>query len=336
LPLTVDHRREGLVGPVRDQGQVGVCWAHALSSVLDTGLRRSKSGADASALHVISARRSLWHSLWQNTGPGSFPTLTSEQRWPYQPAKACKLDEDPNETWCGSYYRVRPGSWRQDCRLRQELQAAELGGCFRINRVEHLDPQNSVQLCTALAEGDAVWIAIGFNREAWRSAAVRDGVIDPYRTTADLHAVSLVGYRTGIFGTRDFLVQNSWGADWGRGGYAWISEHTLRRHGQRAFRVQVEQTRRGCGIPRPVPPPPPTCSAGGLPDLLTGACSAPCSGGLPPAGGFCLPGVPALAPSGPARDRVPCPPGQATDGLTGQCRLTCASKLPPIAGICWL
>ncbi len=50
------------------------------------------------------------------------------------------------------------------------------------------------------------------------------------------HSLCVVGYDTNKFGGA-FEVQNSWGTDWGNGGYAWISEADFARFVYQAFEL---------------------------------------------------------------------------------------------------
>jgi hypothetical protein len=56
--------------------------------------------------------------------------------------------------------------------------------------------------------------------DAWYEATMNDGNLDEYRadTARGGHAVAIVGYRSDRF-----IVRNSWGTDWGDGGFAYAS-----------------------------------------------------------------------------------------------------------------
>ncbi|HRI67237.1 MAG TPA: hypothetical protein PK156_23500, partial [Polyangium sp.] len=54
LPGLVDHRTQGLTGPIKDQNPVGACAGFAISSVMDTAIRRRGRGDVVSPLHVFS------------------------------------------------------------------------------------------------------------------------------------------------------------------------------------------------------------------------------------------------------------------------------------------
>lgn len=70
----------------------------------------------------------------------------------------------------------------------------------------------------------------------WYEASVTDGELDHYKreTAGGGHAVALVGY------TRErFIVRNSWGTDWGDGGYGYASEEYARQAFTEAYGVKL-------------------------------------------------------------------------------------------------
>lgn len=277
-PREVDLRSRGLVGPVGDQGQVGVCWAFGLASTVDNALRRRGSHESVSALHVVS-QRETWDALWRphTRGPG----LTLEADWAYDPVKACRVQSKPDEA-CERAYGVTPGTWRSDPFLVIERMHADATRRYRIAAVEQLQaqPANVDQLVASLAEGQAVLAVFGVSHGGWRFSAVADGVIDDYSAAEAAHAVAIVGYRHVLF-ERQLLLKNSWGADWGDGGYVWMPERLVRQHLRHAVRLEVEPV-------SVAPAPVPTCGQGQVRDLLTARCSAPCPGGHEPIAGVCV------------------------------------------------
>ncbi|MBI3885417.1 MAG: hypothetical protein HY302_06775, partial [Opitutae bacterium] len=56
------------------------------------------------------------------------------------------------------------------------------------------------------------------------------------------HAVTLVGYQTATGRIEDavFVFKNSWGAEWGQGGYGTVTYHYLNRHLHDAVILEVQ------------------------------------------------------------------------------------------------
>lgn len=325
IPRSVDLRNRGLVGPIGDQGGAGVCWAFALATVMDSAARKAgHHDAVVAPLHVVAKKQ--WSALW---GRGRGAPLTVESVWPYDEGKACAFDEDNGES-CG-VAEAEPGSWRRDPALRHELSEADRQHRYRFRDVEQLEvePANIEQLASVLAEGDAIWAAFRFNGESWSQQAARDGVFEDYEDSKEYpgHAVAIVGYRTTL-GGKQFIIKNSWGTDWGHGGYAWMPERTVRKHLYRAFRLGVAATTNEPGDRRENPPQPHACAAGQVRDLMTGACSAPCAGVFPPVNGVC-----AFGGSTPSASSA-CPAGQLRDAISGACTPKCASGFPAAMGLC--
>lgn len=315
-PDAVDLHAMGLDGPVKDQQQVGVCWAFTISTLMENSLRRGGKTDVVSPLHIVA--EDAWddlHRLGKTEGK-----VTLEASWPYDPAKACKLKETPNDVWCEDAYHVEQGSWRNDPGLVTEKGRANQMGVYPITKIQKLTAPGSFdELAEVIAGGQAIYLSLNIDKTAWSNPP--GGVLAEYEVSAEYrHAVAAVGYRSTP--SRAILIHNSWGADWGAGGYAWVSESNLSKHANDAFVIEVEGGGgNGFGIPgvpgfnvpglpqipgipgMPWPglpgvpnqgqgqgqPAPGACAAGQVADVVTRACVAPCGNGLPPANGFCLP-----------------------------------------------
>lgn len=278
-PPMVDLRTMNLDGPVKDQRQTGVCFAFALTSVLESSLRKQGRADVLSPLHVVAA--DTWDDLW--TGKPN-EAITQEVNWPYDPIKACMLLKDHDS--CEQSYGVSVDSWQNDPALAMERNRVRGMGSVFAGRAQVLKKSPVDQALTALASGREVYINIQIDSAAWGWRGVKNGVLSEY-ATADRggHAVVLVGYRTlGL--ERQFLIHNSWGAGWGENGYAWISERGLRAHLMDAYLVDAI-----VAGPTTVQPPPvqaqTACSQGTAYDLGAARCAPVCPSGLAPFGGRC-------------------------------------------------
>jgi predicted secreted protein len=234
LPQTADLRASGLEGPIKDQQQAGVCWSFAISTVMDNALRRVGKSDVFAPLHIIA--QDEWDLLWDK---GAGRPIVGEAAWPYDPVKACKLDEHlANEHYCKDAYGIDGGSWRKDPELVNERTRAEASGAYKIVGMHPLAsrPGNIDEIMNVLAGGQAIWVAIELNMTAWTNSHMdAGGVIRDWEPDGvGGHAVTLSGYRT-INGKRQFLLHNSWGMSWAENGYAWISERMMRERLNDAF-----------------------------------------------------------------------------------------------------
>jgi C1A family cysteine protease len=365
LPPSVDLRSNGYDGPVKNQGMVGVCWSFAISTLMDNGLRRSGRADVMAPLHVISS--GVWEDMWANGG--SQKALVREQEWPYDPVKACELQQEEDD--CDQAYHVRRGAWRSDPPLVAETQRADASGSWRIATVEKLAsrPADPNQIASVVAGGQAIYVGMDIDTRAFQNKNLRDGVISDYAAGESGHALVVVGYRS-MGASRQFLVHNSWGTDWGDRGYAWISDAMVARFTHQAFVISVAA--RGApspatpttappapvptvqppalpsawpfpipgmsslpGVPGGTKSPSGTCAADQARDMVFGSCVKTCPGGSPPVAGFCPPSQagPSPAPTVP-QPAGGCSAGQVRDWLTGACVAQCANGLPPAGGAC--
>ncbi|MCC6522892.1 MAG: hypothetical protein IT373_09545 [Polyangiaceae bacterium] len=294
LPGAVDFRVLNLVGPVKDQAQVGACAGFALSSLMDNAARRIGRGDVVAPLHVYATYTGRGLESVQDR------PMTAEPIWPYDPVRACLLSDPSTASSCGSHYGVVPGSGRADPRLQAELAHADGSGLYRVDRFEELNPPFDMnQVAGLLAGGEALWLSLTFERAAWESDAVdQTGYLPYYPMPGDGigHAVLLVGYRFGPLG-REFLFQNSWGRDWGQQGFAWLPESMLQSHLRYAYRVRVSLAGAPAWPAPPGSPPvtPPGNASWPWPGLPAEWPALPWSGlpqALPLPAGWSLPGLP--------------------------------------------
>ncbi|MCA9640798.1 MAG: hypothetical protein KC492_08880 [Myxococcales bacterium] len=323
LPLSVDLRERGLDGPVRDQGQVGVCWSMAMSGVADNALRRAGQSEDASPLHLIANR--AYERLYTS---GQSEGFTREPVWRYDARSACKLKDYGNDD-CGDKLGVTQGSWSRDPKLVRAKRYANAHPFLRLADAESLSGTD--EIATALAQGRAAYLDLYIDQAVWSCRVMSGGRIPNYTSRSAAHAVTVVGYREGASG-REFLIKNSWGTQWGNAGYGWLQERTLQRNFRDAFVFEVRDSR-GSAFPhgQTTPDPTPTpnaCRTGQAPDLVFGICMPSCPGGKPSLGGLCVPQSPTASSS--------CGAGQGHDPLSGQCVSRCPSGLVPVGGVCWL
>jgi Papain family cysteine protease len=334
LPPDVDHRVTGVEGPVKNQGAVGACTAFSLSTAMDNAVRRLGRQEVVAPLHVWSKYAVPVMGVAGDRTVDE--NVTTEDIWPYDPAKACKLLRVPFDS-CGRAYRVSSGTGAFDPQLRAEQAAADMRGRYRLAAVEQLrtQPANVQELAAVLAGGDDVWASFWVDSEAWQGRGMVNGVIPDYVQREDEgHAVVLAGYRT-VNGAKQFLIHNSWGERWGDRGYGWISEAMVVRHLRSAYKIRIAEAG-APGLPK-ADPGGGGCSGGQVRDLVLGTCAAVCPSGSAPAAGVCLPAaVPGLPAPGqpPGGKPSACPQGQAPDAMTGQCVNLCPGGVPSIGGMC--
>lgn len=149
-------------------------------------------------------------------------------------------------------------TYRYDDQLCRTVELAEHGDALGFEvagwaRVEHGDLD---QVKGELARGHPVILSMvpdrGFHFLAGGGAVWRAGPRDPSERSG--HAITLVGYddRAGLF---EFI--NSWGTDWGDGGYGFMDHETFRNRVRGAFVIRPESEPRPPVPIEPPPPPPP-------------------------------------------------------------------------------
>jgi len=277
FPKTVDHRAENLEGPIKNQGGVGSCTAHSLSSALDNAAIRAKvlSPGDrdkmSSPLHVWS--RYGLPDMGAAADSNIAQPVAIYKLWPQSDREACMMFQADGSFArdCAETYNVKPGSWRSDPTIMAKYEKAQSEGIYKIASIEKLDtkPPNIEELMSILASGADIWAAFMIDGYAWSNKKMQNAVIPEYTSYTGGHAVVLSGYRETPSG-RQFLVHNSWGESWGDKGYAWVTENTVKKWLYYAYRVKITN-----GVPKEFLTDD-DCAPDELVDLGTGLCAVMC------------------------------------------------------------
>jgi hypothetical protein len=314
-PTSLDHRAQGLVGPVRDQGEVGSCEANAIASLIDTYTRfRRLNAVPASALHIFAVYERTRLDGVDKEDVGNLTRVagvTSESVWPYDPVKACRIAIGNDGLGCDTRYHVQKESAYTDPTLVAERQRADASPSYRITSIQNVTETGrdgvpvdiakaEAEIVKLLVAGEAVYLGVDMATN-WTSATGMRGVevLPPPQGYYGSHALLAQGYRATATGTQ-FLVQNSWGTSWGQGGFAWIPEDTLRARLRAAYRFRVDLTTdpRAPGSPPGATPPatPPAAPA------------QVCAPGYTPMFGTCVPALTRCAPGTVPSLTNPCMP----------------------------
>ncbi len=279
FPSTVDHRALGLESPVKNQGVVGSCTAHSLSSTLDNAairagrLKAGDANAMASPLHVWS-RYGLPDMGAAADGNISQP-VGAYNIWPQNDREACKIMQNNGDyaSECAEALDVQAGSWRSDPNIMAKFNKSQTEGQYKLASIERIEKTsgswNKEEIVGALASGADLWIAMSVDMSKWNNKAMNNAVISDWSGESGGHAIVMSGYRDTPSG-RQYMIHNSWADSWGDHGYAWINEAMLDKWMYHAYRVKITN-----GVPKEELTDD-DCAPDELVDLGTGLCAVMC------------------------------------------------------------
>jgi hypothetical protein len=299
-PAAVDHRQQGLEGPVKDQGPVGACTAFSLSAAIDNGAIRAGKMQPGAPLQAASANH-VWAAYgYPEMGSAADANLgraiAPMSVWGQSHSESCKI-ANPIIGDCGSAVSppVIAGTFRQDPALVAKSDRADAAAVYRVGAYEKLDvqPAKLDQIVQILAGGSDLWVAMKIDGFAWSSSKMRNGVIPDWNQDNGGHAVTLAGYRDTPQG-KQFLVHNSWGTSWGDGGYGWVSEAMVQKWMHFAYKVKLTDAPKAGDVTDD------DCGADELVDIFKGGCGIICPDNSRPTNGCLAPGqlpqIPGLPP----------------------------------------
>lgn len=205
IPSSYDARSYGLITKPKSQGSCGSCAAFAAMSTIETCMRRAGTpldGLDIAEQHLVDCGynpsngmngcNGAWIGAYQSWMGQSKPNVSHEAQYPY-------LDRDPNLKCMG-----KP-TWNTGAKVTSAITDY---GC------------NEDKLKKLVYKYGAVATGIYAGDNSFGNYA--KGVYDTCSSTQMNHAVTVVGYGTES-GKPYWVVKNSWGDNWGDGGYIKIA-----------------------------------------------------------------------------------------------------------------
>lgn len=199
-PTNLDWRLEGRIGPVKNQGSCGSCWAFAATGAIEAMLRaENKSTTLVSEQHLVDCS-----NKYGNHGcNGGLPShaLRYVRDYGIEPAKAY------------------PYSGLQgECRYNKNQVVFKCRSPLLLPRNDEAFLQRAVALFGPIP------VAIDASSRSFHF--YKSGIYDDYESCSDTinHALLLVGY--GRQGNLDYwILKNSWGKQWGDDGYIKIGRN---------------------------------------------------------------------------------------------------------------
>jgi cathepsin L len=195
IPNAVDWRSQGLVTPIKNQGQCGSCYSFAATGALEGAWKKhSGSLVSLSESQIVDCS-------------GRYGNYGCNGGW-YMSSWRYIRDIGGNECENTYPYVARKG-W---CRFNRQ------NVCATVSSWHDTSPGSEADLTAALAEVGPVAVAIDAAHSSFQR--YKRGVYYEYQCSPQNldHAVLAVGY--GSEGGQDYyLVKNSWGTWWGDNGY---------------------------------------------------------------------------------------------------------------------
>ncbi|KAL6651597.1 hypothetical protein ACP70R_010522 [Stipagrostis hirtigluma subsp. patula] len=230
LPESVDWRKSGAVAPVKNQGRCGSCWAFSAVGAVE-GVNKIVTGelVTLSEQELVDCSKN-----GQNSGcnggmmDDAFAFI----------ARNGGIDTDKDYPYTGRDGRCDLG--------KKSRKVVSIDGFEDVPRFDERSLQKAVA-----HQPVAVAIEAGGREFQLYESGVFTGACG---TSLD-HGVVAVGY-----GTEDgkdyWIVRNSWGADWGEGGYIRMERNVSARAGKCGIAMEASYPVKTGPNPSPAPPSP--------------------------------------------------------------------------------
>lgn len=207
LPDAVDHIKDGLVTPIKDQGNCGSCWIFSAVGGLEGAYAKSTGRLVALAeQQVLDCEHSIFPPTLGCNGGSMGPVFNYAEGH-----NLCRMDSYP--------YKAKAGK----CQMRTCTVGAAKGaftGWKGLAPIGKLIPATYTAMMSAVAQ-QPVSVSVEADKDVFHHYA--SGVVDGLCGQMPDHGVLVVGYGHDSSLKKDYWkIKNSWGSTWGENGYVRI------------------------------------------------------------------------------------------------------------------
>lgn len=237
LPKSYSLREEGIVTPVKDQGNYGMCWSFAAMNSIESSL--VKENSDINLSEWIPA----YYTYCKQFG---FPLYDKNdtifnQGGMYQYSSAMlaagigAFDEQYDKWYYGDESILKNKKSAEDVRSMRDYQITDIEYFSYWQDNDTILPYQIHAVQNAVYNGHSLVLSYAHFDECYYDKNASYFTHKHYIENSDefpLHSVNIVGWDDNYSAEnflnkpdRDgaWLCKNSWGEDWGDGGYFWIS-----------------------------------------------------------------------------------------------------------------
>ena len=210
-----DARDYGIITKVQNQNPCGSCWAHGSVASLETAFLL-KNGGDASLLD-LSEQQVLNCTGVDNTCSGGWNNDAASYICNHNIAAESDYKYTAKDSMCGggnniaSIYKGRRWGW--------------VGGSVP-------------EIKQAIIEHGSVNSCIWFSDELHNYGGGVYNLDNPAPFGQINHVIQIIGWNDT---TQAWLIKNSWGTDWGEGGFAWV-KYNINNLGRFCLWIEAEAT----------------------------------------------------------------------------------------------
>lgn len=198
LPESYDSREHGLVTPIKNQGSCGSCWSFARTKAFEAAsIIAGRAAGNVLDLAEQDALVNDSNSYGCRGGfmDGRFEVskgITTEELCPYR------------------------ASGRYSCNGSKFAKAVRWAMIGEEKKAPSVD-----ELRQAIVDYGVIAVTVAAGGSF---SPNNEGRITTCGSRGLNHMVTLAGYRPAPNGGYEFLIANSWGEDWGDGGFAWSKQ----------------------------------------------------------------------------------------------------------------
>ncbi len=235
IPPVIDHRANQ--SPVKDQGKRGTCVAFASVAGLEAGYRKRGVDVDLSENHAYN----VFMPFVGNTCHDDKGVLTYKSAGWLRGGKVCAESKSPyisDEKTPGSDCSIIQNACKDNRRYGFSDTLPLFGmqggaGNLSINNTNYLE--------AFIDAGSDIVAGFWLTGSDWSDGTAESGIIDVQVDGAGNpiggeggHAMLIVGYNR-LLGY--FIIKNSWGTDFGHGGYAYVTYEYIQTYAKYGYAV---------------------------------------------------------------------------------------------------